>query len=121
MGFTVFAEKREEFDRWLHAQRSAPGAPSTEDARRGQQIFQRSACPMCHAVQGTQAFATAGPDLSHLASRQTIAAGTLPNSVGNLAGWILDPQSQKPGALMPPQNLAQKDLQDLLAYLETLK
>jgi cytochrome c oxidase subunit II len=62
-----------------------------------------------------------GPDLTHLASRRTIAAGTLPNSRGNLAGWIIDPQKIKPGTRMPPNQLKPADLQALLAYLETLK
>jgi len=62
-----------------------------------------------------------GPDLTHLASRRTIAAGTLPNTRGNLAGWILDPQKIKPGTRMPPNQLEPADLQALLAYLETLK
>jgi len=59
--------------------------------------------------------------LTHLASRQTIAAGTLPNTRGNLAGWILDPQAIKPGVKMPPNRLSSADLQALLVYLETLK
>jgi cytochrome c oxidase subunit II len=76
---------------------------------------------MCHAVAGTPAGSRIGPDLTHLASRRTIAAGTLPNTRGNLAGWILDPQSIKPGAKMPPNNLTPADLRALLAYLETLR
>jgi cytochrome c oxidase subunit 2 len=62
-----------------------------------------------------------GPDLTHLASRQTIAAGTLPNTRGNLAGWIVDPQRIKPGVKMPPNALNPRDLQALLAYLESLR
>jgi cytochrome c oxidase subunit 2 len=62
-----------------------------------------------------------GPDLTHLASRTTIAAGTLRNTRGNLAGWILDPQRIKPGNDMPPSRFDARDLEALLAYLETLK
>ena len=62
-----------------------------------------------------------GPDLTHLGSRLTIAAGTLPNTRGNLAGWIVDPQSIKPGAEMPSNQISPDDLQALLAYLETLR
>jgi cytochrome c oxidase subunit 2 len=76
---------------------------------------------MCHTIRGTKAGSHVGPDLTHLASRSTIAAGTLPNSIGNLAGWILNAQSIKPGCRMPPNQISGPDLQDLLAYLETLK
>jgi cytochrome c oxidase subunit 2 len=76
---------------------------------------------MCHAIDGTSAGSGNGPDLTHLASRRTIAAGSLPNTRGNLAGWIVDPQTIKPGANMPPNMLAPHELDALLAYLETLK
>ncbi|MFL5462208.1 MAG: c-type cytochrome, partial [Gemmatimonadales bacterium] len=69
----------------------------------------------------TPAGSRVGPDLTHLASRRTLAAGTLPNTRGNLAGWIVNPQSIKPGTRMPPNQLKPEDLQALLAYLETLK
>jgi cytochrome c oxidase subunit II len=62
-----------------------------------------------------------GPDLTHVASRSTIAAGELPNTVGNLAGWILNPQAIKPGCRMPPNQMSGSELQDLLVYLETLR
>jgi cytochrome c oxidase subunit II len=76
---------------------------------------------MCHTIASTQAAATVGPNLTHVAGRMTLAAGTLQNSRGNLAGWILDPQTIKPGAKMPANNLAPAELQALLAYLGTLK
>jgi cytochrome c oxidase subunit 2 len=76
---------------------------------------------MCHAVDGTSAGSNAGPNLTHLASRLTIAAGTLPNTRGNLAGWIVDPQRIKPGANMPANLLTPKDLDALLTYLQSLK
>ena len=76
---------------------------------------------MCHAIAGTPAGSRIGPDLTHLASRHTIAAGTLPNTRGNLAGWIVDPQRIKPGAKMPPNQLSPADLNALLAYLESLR
>jgi cytochrome c oxidase subunit II len=89
--------------------------------QRGQEVFLSSSCVMCHAISGTPAGSRIGPDLTHLASRQTIAAGTLPNTRGNLAGWIVNPQSIKPGTRMPPNQLDPDDLQALLAYLESLK
>jgi cytochrome c oxidase subunit II len=76
---------------------------------------------MCHSIEGTSAGSKAGPDLTHLASRRTIAAGTLPNTRGALAGWIVDPQGIKPGAKMPANMINPKDLDALLTYLQSLK
>jgi cytochrome c oxidase subunit II len=76
---------------------------------------------MCHTIQGTLAASRVGPPLTHLASRHTIAAGTLPNTRGNLGAWILDPQAVKPGASMPPSALSGRALTALLAYLESLE
>src|SRR5947209_17439110 len=72
---------------------------------------------MCHTIRGTDAGSRVGPDLTHLASRGTIAAGTLKNTTGNLAGWIMNSQSIKPGNHMPSMSLQPDDLQALLAYL----
>ena len=88
---------------------------------RGKALFLGGACSSCHAIRGTDASSDVGPDLTHLASRLTIAAGTLPNTRGNLAGWIVDPQSIKPGTQMPSNQLSPSDLQALLAYLGTLQ
>ncbi|HEY4649412.1 MAG TPA: cytochrome c oxidase subunit II [Gemmatimonadales bacterium] len=121
MGFLVIAQRPDSFASWLAAQRDTALTPTTELARRGQEVFLASSCVMCHAIGGTPAGSRVGPDLTHLASRRTIAAGTLFNSRGNLAGWILDPQKIKPGTRMPPNQLKPADLQALLAYLETLK
>jgi cytochrome c oxidase subunit 2 len=76
---------------------------------------------MCHAIQGTQAAARTGPDLTHLGSRTTLAAGTLPNTSEHLAAWIRDPQAIKPGSNMPANPLSAEDLSALVAYLGTLK
>jgi cytochrome c oxidase subunit 2 len=76
---------------------------------------------MCHSVRGTPAGSRTGPDLTHLATRKTIAAGTMPNTIGYLAGWILDPQKFKPGTRMPPHAFEPADLHALLAYLTSLK
>ena len=80
-----------------------------------------SPCAYCHTVRGTPAGGRVGPDLTHLASRLTLAGGTLPNTRGNLAGWIVDPQGVKPGAKMPSHLLAPNDLEALLTYLQSLK
>ncbi len=121
MAFLVVAEHPDSFARWLDRQRDTARTPTHPLARRGQEVFLGSPCVMCHAIAGTPAGSRVGPDLTHLASRRTIAAGTLPNTRGNLAGWILDPQRVKPGAQMPPTQLGSEDLQALLAYLETLE
>ena len=121
MGFLVIAQRPDSFASWLSRQRDTALTPTTELARRGQEVFLASSCVMCHAIAGTPAGSRVGPDLTHLASRRTIAAGTLPNTLGNLAGWIVDPQKIKPGTRMPPNQLKPADLQALLAYLETLK
>jgi cytochrome c oxidase subunit 2 len=89
--------------------------------RRGREVFVNGPCLMCHTIRGTAARATVGPNLTHLASRATIAAGTVPNTRGHLAGWILNPQNLKPGTVMPPTLLAPRDLTALLTFLESLE
>jgi cytochrome c oxidase subunit 2 len=121
MALTVVAHPPGEFEHWLAANRAPAAAPTTAQQTRGQSIVVHGPCSMCHAVTGTSAGGRTAPDLTHLASRQTIAAGTLPNTRGYLAGWIADPQHAKPGSRMPPMSLTGADLQDVLAYLETLK
>jgi cytochrome c oxidase subunit 2 len=121
MALLVIAEPADRFNTWLASQRQPPPPPSTPLQERGRAVFESQACPLCHTIQGTQAAGSAGPDLTHLASRRTLAAGTLPNTVGSLGGWISDPQSVKPGNRMPAVSLHADDLQALLAYLETLR
>jgi len=121
MAFLVIADEPEQYEQWAEAQRQSAPQPATDLQKRGQQVFLSSPCVMCHAIQGTSAQAKMAPDLTHLASRQTLAAGAIANSRGNLAGWILNPQSIKPGSNMPAISLEPSDLQALLAYLETLK
>lgn len=117
----VIAEPRQQFDAWYNSQLASSPPPSDSVTARGEQVFLKSACSVCHTIGGTPAGATVGPSLSHLASRLTIGAGALRNTPGNLAGWVVDPQSIKPGAKMPPNAIAPPDLQALLAYLESLK
>ncbi len=121
MALLVVAQPADSFAGWLARQRDSARTPVDSTALRGQEVFLASSCVMCHAVQGTPAGSRAGPNLTHLAGRRTIAAGTLPNTRGNLAGWIVDPQRIKPGARMPPNQLEPDDLHALLAYLETLQ
>jgi cytochrome c oxidase subunit 2 len=121
MAFIVVADRPDDFARWYAAQADTASTPTDSLALRGQEVFLSSPCVMCHSIHGTPAGATLGPDLTHLASRRYIAAGSLPNTRGNLAGWVLDAQGIKPGAKMPPNSLTPADLQALLAYLGTLK
>jgi cytochrome c oxidase subunit 2 len=121
MAFEVVAEPDVQFERWLDAQRALAREPLNDAETRGRAVFLNRQCSSCHSIRGTPAFGRVGPDLTHLASRGTLAAGTLPNTRGHLAGWIVDPQTIKPGNQMPPNVLAADDLQDLLAYLEQLK
>jgi len=90
-------------------------------SQRGQQVFLEHACALCHTIRGTTAAGQVAPDLTHLASRTTIAAGSLPNSPGHLAGWIIDPQAIKPGVNMPPHALLREDVAAISAYLGALR
>jgi cytochrome c oxidase subunit 2 len=121
MAFWVVAESPDKYQAWLAQQRQSAQEPGTDAARRGQQVFLSAPCIMCHTIQGTQAGATIGPNLTHVASRTTLAAGTLPNTRGHLSGWVVDAQSIKPGNRMPPNSLNPDDLQALLDYLQSLK
>jgi cytochrome c oxidase subunit 2 len=121
MAFFIVAEPPTRFEHWLESQRSGAATPTDSLAQQGERVFLSGSCAMCHAISGTSAGSNFGPDLTHLASRRTIAAGTLPNDASNLAGWIIDPQIIKPGVKMPPNQLDGNSLQALLAYLATLK
>jgi cytochrome c oxidase subunit 2 len=121
MAFEVVAEPPERFAAWLAGQRDTASTPTDPVGARGQEVFLASTCVMCHAIGGTPAGSRTGPNLTHLASRRTIGAGSLPNTRGHLAGWIADPQGIKPGVRMPPNALDPDDLQALLAYLEGLQ
>lgn len=121
MSFFMVAESKDQFAQWLSRQAESAAQPQTAQAAHGQQVFLTHACVLCHTIRGTPAGSRVGPDLTHLASRATIAAGQLPNTIGNLGGWIINAQAIKPGCRMPPNQLSGSDLQDLLAYLETLK
>jgi cytochrome c oxidase subunit II len=123
MGFLVVAEAPDAFEAW-RAQQLRPAAPPEQlsaAAGRGRQLFLGGTCPMCHTVAGTTAGATMGPDLTHVASRQTLGAGSLPNVRQQLQSWVVDPHAVKPGTRMPPSALAATDVPDLVSYLEALR
>ena len=121
MQLVVVAESAEAFEAWRAAQREPAAPPAGVLAQRGHDVFVQGACALCHTIRGTDAGARFGPDLTHLASRATLAAGTMPNTVGHLAGWILDSQHIKPGNAMPSIALAPDELHALLAYLGGLR
>ena len=120
MGFEVVAQTPAEFEQWRAAQLQTAPAAATPAQLRGQALVEYR-CGLCHEVRGTDARAHSAPDLTHLLSRRTLAAGRLINNPGNLAGWIEDPQGIKPGNLMPNQYLSSQQLADVQAYLELLQ
>jgi cytochrome c oxidase subunit 2 len=121
MAMYVFADPPDRFQRWLDGMAADAPEPDTAEERRGQTVFLDNACASCHTIRGTAARGEVGPDLTHLQSRTTLAALTIPNRKGYLAGWVLDPQHVKPGNRMPGLSLSSEDFNDLLAYLESLE
>ena len=121
MALWVVAEPEDQFEAWMDRQRQPATPPSDPDQMRGYQVFMSNACVFCHNITGTPANGQVAPDLTHLASRATIAAGTLANNKGNLSGWILDPQTIKPGNHMATIDLKAEDVQPLLDYLGSLE
>jgi cytochrome c oxidase subunit 2 len=121
MALDVTVESAGDFRAWM-ARRSAPApAPATALAASGYNYFMKRECSTCHAIVGTPAAAGVAPDLTHVAGRKTIAAGTLPMGRAGLYAWVADPQGQKPGTNMPYIGLEASELHAVVAYLETLK
>ena len=115
----VYVQSRGEFNNWVQAQKT--DALNSASVEEGRHVFQSTGCINCHAVKGTVANGRFGPDLTHLMSRDTLAAGIVPNTAENLRQWIQDPESMKPGSLMPAMKLGDKDLDAVVAYLATLR
>jgi cytochrome c oxidase subunit 2 len=120
MHFYVIAEPQEDFDKWTQAQLLPAPAPGGEAAK-GLALFEQLSCGSCHAVKGTPANARVAPDLTHIASRREIGACIINNTPDNLHRWLVNPQNVKPGALMPNFNLTDEQVNQLVAYFETLK
>ena len=117
----VYADTPEAFAAWIREQQS-PAIVSTSDrALEGRKQFESQACINCHAVGGTVANGRFGPDLTHLMSRDTLASGAAPNTAENLARWIDDPDTFKQGSLMPSMHLTKAQVEQITAYLVTLK
>ncbi len=121
MALLVVAEPMDAFEAWREAQRRPAREPADGQQLLGRAVFLSGPCAICHSVRGTTAGGRVGPDLTHLRSRFTLAAGTVPNTPGHLAGWILDPHGIKPGNHMPPSGLAADEIQGLLAWLGSLE
>src|SRR5436190_4751501 len=121
MGVYVFAQQPGAFRRWLANQARSARAPATGPERRGLQVFLSHPCAGCHAIRGTSATGRIGPDLTHFASRSTLAALTVPSTASEVGQWIRNPNTIKPGAKMPSLPLTTKDVNALVAYLESLK
>jgi len=115
----VYADTPAQFAAWTAHQH----APAVEDpsVAAGEKVFQQNACISCHTVAGTVATGRFGPDLTHVGSRDTIASGAVPNTPANLRAFVDNPAHFKPGVLMPPMHLNDRDLDAVAAYLETLK
>jgi cytochrome c oxidase subunit 2 len=121
MALLVVAETPDDFEVWRDGQTRDANKTTTEEEERGRRFLSSQACAGCHTVRGTEAAGTIGPDLTHLASRRYIAAGQLPLTRGSLAAWIADPQTIKPGAMMPLVPMSPDDLIAVSAYLARLR
>jgi cytochrome c oxidase subunit 2 len=121
MSLDVHVHEVADFAKWQGAQRQSAKEPDDAQKARGRDVFMGGTCPQCHAVMGTDAAATLGPDLTHVGSRPRIAAGTLSNNPMNLAAWVADPQAFKPGTRMLATKLPAEDAGALVAYLASLQ
>jgi cytochrome c oxidase subunit 2 len=121
MRFRVFVDSREQFVEWERNQLGGPiQPPQSGPVADGASYFASSPCTTCHTISGVSK-GLRGPDLTHFAARTTLAAGVLANDPENLAKWIEDPDALKPGAEMPKLGMRGAQLDDLVAYLESLK
>lgn len=120
MAFHVVATSESEHDEWVDGATAGREEPA-DLAVRGLDVFLAENCHECHSIDGTRASGTGGPDLTHVASRQSIAAGSLDNTAENLAEWISNPQLLKPGVDMPNTDLTDEEVEALVAYLTSLR
>jgi cytochrome c oxidase subunit 2 len=119
----VYADSPADFAAWIAAQKKPARQDFSDNpqAAEGQRVFLHNACINCHTVNGTVATGLFGPDLTHMGSRDTIASGAVKNTPENLKKWIDDPNSLKPGCLMPAMHLNNHDVQAITAYLTQLR
>jgi cytochrome c oxidase subunit 2 len=121
MSLVVVVEPYPDFIKWWDHQLRPAAQPTTPLALAGYKYVTTGPCSACHNIGGTTASGQVAPDLTHLASRKSLAAGMMPMGEGNLYGWVEDPQSIKPGVRMPTIGLEPDQLHAVVAYLETLK
>jgi cytochrome c oxidase subunit 2 len=121
MQLKVIVQTAADFDAWKIEQKTPPPAPTTAEAIAGKQVFYANSCVNCHKIDGTPATGVFGPDLTHLATRMTIGAGVAANTQENLRTWIHDPSTLKLGVLMPNMQLTDQEVDQVVAFLETLK
>src|SRR5688572_19543998 len=122
MAFTVVAQPMGAFLEWIAGQRRPAAEPPDEASRRGRDVFLATTCATCHTVRGTDAGSRVGPELTHVGSRRTIAAGTLPNTRDSFRRWVRDAQAIKPGSRMPAHHhLSEADLESVVSYLRSLR
>ncbi|MCL5098191.1 MAG: cytochrome c oxidase subunit II [Candidatus Omnitrophica bacterium] len=121
MGIRVIVQSVPAFDGWVKEQLQVPPPPTGAVAKRGFKLFSDRTCVNCHTIAGTKANGTVGPDLTHLADRETLGAGVLNNTEDNLTRWLENPQKYKPGCNMPILHLTQIEARDIAVYLEGLK
>jgi cytochrome c oxidase subunit 2 len=121
MAMEVFAQRPAAFRTWLAGQERPAATPSSAQAQAGRRVFMTSQCASCHTIAGTPAQGTVGPNLSHVASRTTLAGAEIPNTQRWLSAWIRNPQRIKPGDRMPDLGMSSTQISQLVAYLQELK
>jgi cytochrome c oxidase subunit II len=121
MGVLVIAQPRDEFDAWVASQQQPAAAPASEAARRGQQVFEQQDCARCHTIRGVATEGQTAPDLTHVASRRTLLSDTVENTTSNLTAFLRDPDAVKVGTGMPPPELSDSELRDIIAFLDGLE
>jgi cytochrome c oxidase subunit 2 len=115
----VVVDSPRDFENWLKNERKP--AAEVPAVKAGRSAFLAQSCISCHRVRGTPAQGDYAPDLTHLMSRKTLASGTVPNTPENLKRWVEDPQTLKPGCLMPAFGLTSREYDDIVSYLLTLR
>lgn len=121
MQLRVFVQTQADYDKWLAEQDAPPPPPMSAEAIAGRKVFYANSCVNCHRVDGTVAEGVFGPDLTHFATRTTLGSGVAENNTENLRAWMRDPSHIKPGVLMPNMQLTEEEVDQVVAYLQTLK
>jgi cytochrome c oxidase subunit 2 len=121
MAIDVIVEAPDAFERWLAGQRQPAARPQSEASTRGLKLVEQGTCAMCHNIRGTDASGRTGPELTHVATRPSLAAGTLPNTRDTLRLWLANTHGVKPGTRMPQIGLGPDDLEALVSYLGDLR